>query len=81
MIIFHGVDQFLVEIQGEELVKTEKWISFVSKERKIIRRNSVSKLNVNLRKKNLICKKIKFLKIRENIYKIKLRKRMKKKYA
>jgi hypothetical protein len=31
MIIFHGVDQFLVEIQGEELVKTEKWISFVSK--------------------------------------------------
>jgi hypothetical protein len=29
MIIFHGVDQFLVEIQGEELVKTEKWISFV----------------------------------------------------
>ena len=24
MIMFHGVDQFLVEIQEEELVKTEK---------------------------------------------------------
>ena len=42
MIMFHGVDQFLVEIQEEELVKTEKWISFCQKEKQNSKSWSVS---------------------------------------